>query len=113
MPYFFQAPSSSNLDSLISAIPNGSDIYLYKDATGILKANNTEHPLNISNFGYPFQFIDGSVSYTTVPISHLNQIPWQYPYNTLYDSSYNLWDYSLMVALEPKSITNYITKSRQ
>ena len=113
MPYFFQAPSSSNLDSLISAIPNGSDIYLYKDATGNLKANNTEHPLNISNFGYPFQFIDGSVSYTTVPISHLNQIPWQYPYNTLYDSSYTLWDYSLMVwidALEPKAISNSLQK---
>ena len=113
MPYFFTPPSSSNLDSLISAIPNGSDVYFYKDATGNLKANNTEHPLNISNFGYPFQFIDGSVSYTTVPISFLNQIPWQYTYSTLYDSSYTLWDYSLMVwidALEPKAISNSLQK---
>ena len=113
MPYFFQAPSSSNLDNLISTIPNCSDVYFYKDATGNLKANNTEHPLNISNFGYPFQFIDGSVSYTTVPISWLNQIPWQYTYSTLYDSSYTLWDYSLMVwidAMEPKSISNSLQK---
>ena len=69
--------------------------------------------MNISNFGYPFQFIDGSVSYTTVPISFLNQIPWQYTYSTLYDSSYTLWDYSLMVwidALEPKAISNSLQK---
>ena len=114
MPYgIFLPATTSNLDTLISSIPNSSDVYFYKDATGNLKANNTEHPLNISNFGYPFQFIDGSVSYTTVPISYLNQIPWQYPYNTLYDSSYTLWDYSLMVwidALEPKAISNSLQK---
>ena len=50
MPYFFQAPSSGNLENIVSSIPNGSDVYFYKDATGNLKANNTEHPLNISNF---------------------------------------------------------------
>ena len=114
MPYFFQAPSSSNLDTLLSTIPNGSDIYFYKDPSGNLKVNNAEHPLNISNFGYPFQFIDGSVSYTTVPIQWTNQIPWQYdPYATLYNSSYNLWDYSLMIwidALESKAISNSLQK---
>ena len=113
MPYFFQAPSSGNLENIVSSIPNGSDVYFYKDSTGNLKANNTEHPLNISNFGYPFQFIDGSVSYTTVPISFLSQIPWQYTYSTLYDTSYTLWDYSLMIwidALEPKSISNSLQK---
>ena len=107
------APSSGSLETLVSTIPNGSDVYFYKDATGNLKANNTEHPLNISNFGYPFQFIDGSVSYTTVPISYLNQIPWQYTYSTLYDSSYTLWDYSLMIwidAMEPKAISNSLQK---
>ena len=107
------APSSGSLETLVSTIPNGSDVYFYKDATGNLKANNTEHPLNISNFGYPFQFIDGSVSYTTVPISFLNQIPWQYTYSTLYDSSYTLWDYSLMIwidAMEPKAISNSLVK---
>lgn len=105
--------NSGNLETLISTIPNGSDIYFYKDSTGNLKVNNTEHPLNISNFGYPFQFIDGTVSYTTVPISYKHQIPWSFPNSTLYDSSNSLNDYSLMIwidALESKSISNSLQK---
>ena len=114
MPYgIFLPATTSNLESLVSTIPNGSDVYFYKDATGNLKANNTEHPLNISNFGYPFQFIDGSVSYTTVPIQYLFQIPWEFSSTSLQNYSYNLWDNSLMIwidAQEPKSISNSLQK---
>ena len=87
--------------------------YFYKDNTGAIQAYNTEHPLSTSNFGYPFQFIDGSVSYTALTITNLNQIPWTFPYTTLTASNSNLWNSSLMIwidALEPKAISNSLQK---
>ena len=114
MPFFQSIPNSlQDLGTALSSITNGSDVYFYKDNTGAIQAYNTEHPLSTSNFGYPFQFIDGTVSYTAITITNLNQIPWTFPYTTLTASNSNLWNSSLMIwidALEPKAISNSLQK---
>ena len=114
MPFFQSIPNSlQDLGTALSSITNGSDVYFYKDNTGAIQAYNNEHPLSTSNFGYPFQFIDGTVSYTAITITNLNQIPWTFPYTTLTASNSNLWNSSLMIwidALEPKAISNSLQK---
>ena len=70
MPFFQSIPNSlQDLGTALSSIGNGSDIYFYKDNTGAIQAYNTEHPFT-SSFGYPFQFINGDVSYTALTISN-------------------------------------------
>ena len=110
---FFIAAELSNLATTLAAIPNSSEVYISKSAAGVVSAYNVEHSASVNNFGYAFAFVDGSVSYTALSITNLNQIPWTYPYTTLTSSSANLWNSSLMVwldALETKSISSSLQK---
>ncbi len=115
MPYSFYLQSElSNLATTLASVPNGSDIYISKNSLGVVSAYNVERATTLNNFGYPFQFIDGSVSYTTLPITSLASIPWTYPYTTLTASSANLWNSSLMLWLdsfETKSINTSLVKT--
>ena len=114
MPYSFYLQSElSNLATTLASVPNGSDVYISKNSLGVVSAYNVERATTLNNFGYPFQFIDGSVSYTTLPITSLASIPWTYPYTTLTASSANLWNSSLMLwldAFETKSINTSLQK---
>ncbi len=114
MPYSFYLQSElANLATTLASIPNGSDIYISKNSAGVVSAYNVERATTINNFGYPFQHIDGSVSYTTLPITSLASIPWTYPYTVLTSSNANLWNSSLMLWLdsfETKSINASLQK---
>ena len=109
MPYSYYLSSElSNLASTLASASNSSDIYISKNSVGVVSANTIERATTINNFGYVFQFVNGESSYTALPITNLNQIPWTYPYTTLTASSANLWNSSLMIwldALETKSIS--------
>ena len=109
MPYsFYLSAQLANLSSTLANAPNGTDIYISKDSVGVVSANTIERANNVNNFGYSYQFIDGSVSYTSLPITSLTSIPWLYQYTTLTASSANLWNSSLMLwvdCLETKSIS--------
>jgi len=114
MPYSFYLSSElSNLASTLASAGNGTDIYISKNSVGVVSANTIERATTINNFGYVFQHINGESSYTALPITNLNQIPWTYPYTTLTASSANLWNSSLMLwvdCLEPKSISSVPTQ---
>ena len=109
MPYSYYLSSElSNLATTLATVPNSSDIYISKNNLGVVSANTIERATTINNFGYVFQHINGESSYTALPITNLNQIPWTYPYTTLTASSANLWNSSLMLwvdCLETKSIS--------
>ena len=109
MPYSFYLSSElSNLATTLASASNSSDIYISKSANGVVSASVVERQNTVNNFGYPFQFIDGSVSYTALPITNINQIPWTFTYSSLTASSFNLWNNSLMMwidSYEPKSIS--------
>ena len=101
MPYSYYLSSElSNLATTLASVSNGSDIYISKNSLGVVSAYNVERATTLSNFGYSFQHISGDVSYTTLPITNLNQIPWTYPYTVLTASSANLWNSSLMLWLD-------------
>ena len=104
MVYSTRVPSTlMELAGILSAIPSNNSIYLFKDINNSVTAYISEHAItNTNNMGYAYQFIDGSTSYTNIPISNINQIPWDYPYTILTASSTNLWASSLRLWLDAK-----------
>lgn len=96
MPYSFsQTPVSiQQLSSALINMQNSSVLYIYKDSNGVIRGSNDEQAIQTNNMGYPYQFIDGTQTYTLVPITSIQNIPWNYPYSTLptgYDPSLVVW----------------------
>ena len=113
MPFNIAIPNSLlELGNLISLSANGP-IYIYKNASGDVEVQNTEGGSSSNTFGYSFTFISGLQIYTTLPITTLLNIPWDYNYSILTASSSNLWNSSLLLwidANETKSINTSIQK---
>ena len=78
LPSYLTSGYIPQLISAVTAIPNNSEINFYKDSNNVLNSSNIDNPLNSFNVGYAYQFIDGSIAYTAVPITSILNIPWLY-----------------------------------
>ena len=112
--YSFHIPSTlAQLASGLNTASNSKSIYLYKDSNGSINVYPVEEAQITSSLGYAYQFIDGSVSYSTVPITSNQNIAWSYPYTTLTASSANLYNSALSLWLdanETKSISTVLQR---
>lgn len=97
-------PTLNDLTASLLTINPNEHIYFYKDSNGTIKCNKVEHQLNNVNYGYPFQFINGEVVYSTVPLVYLT-IPFNYPYTLLQSNS--LWDSSLCLWIDAKDARTF------
>lgn len=104
MPYqTFVSSNVSQLAGLLKNASNNKSIYLFKDSNGVIQAFESENQQNTNNTGYPYQFLNGDVVYSTFPISSINQIAYDFPYTglgSLFTSNLVLW----YDAKEPKNI---------
>jgi len=104
MPYqSFVSANVSQLAGLLRNASNNKSIYFYKNANGVIQAFESENQQNTNNTGYPYQFLNGEVSYSTLPITNISQIPYDFNYTglgALYTSNLVLW----YDAREPKNI---------
>ena len=104
MPYsWFINNELNQISTLVSSANNNSSLYFFKDNNGNVQVFNSENQQNFNNTGYAYQFLNGSVSYTTFPISNITQIPYDFNYNglgSLYTDKLILW----YDAKEPKCI---------
>lgn len=99
MPLYF-IPIPHELLQLATAFTNSannSSLYFYKDTNGNIQSSNTENIINANNVGYAYQFINGDVVYSAVPITNYNDIQFIYPGLTTIPS---LWADNLTVWLD-------------
>ena len=110
MPYqSFVSANVSQLAGLLKNATNNKSIYLFKNSEGVIQAFESENQQNTNNTGYPYQFLNGTVSYSTFPITNITQIPYDFDYNglgALYTGNLVLW----YDAKEPKNINTTTQK---
>lgn len=106
MPYSQVLPNTLNrLASVLSATPNGSNVYLYKDSNGNINGSAVENAVTTNNTGYPFTYPDGTIIYTIPPLTSYASIPWDFT-TSLTSTNLLLW----IDAKETKSINQSLQK---
>ena len=73
----------------LTTAQNNKSIYFYKDNSGNLIQSNVENSTLSFPLGYQYQFINGDVVFTQVPITSNLNIPWNFTNTVLNDIS--LW----------------------